>query len=93
MKSREGLRLTRTERFKKSVLDLDGRTREKLRKQLEILISNPRHPSLGVKKIKGTKSVFEARVDDFYRFTFEYEEKNEIVLRVVGPHNSALKKP
>jgi mRNA-degrading endonuclease RelE of RelBE toxin-antitoxin system len=93
MKSREGLRLTRTERFKKSVLDLDGRTREKLRKQLEILISNPRHPSLGVKKIKGTKSVFEARVDDFYRFTFEYGEKNEIVLRVVGPHNSALKKP
>jgi len=93
MKSREGLRLTRTERFKKSVLDLGGRTREKLRKQLEILISNPRHPSLGVKKIKGTKSIFEARVDDHYRFTFEYGEKNEIVLRVVGPHNSALKKP
>jgi mRNA interferase RelE/StbE len=93
MKSREGLKLTRTERFKKSVLELDGRTREKLRKQLEILISNPRHPSLGVKKIKGTKSVFEARVDDHYRFTFEYGEKNEIVLRVVGPHNSALKKP
>lgn len=93
MKSREGLKLTRTERFKKSVLDLDGRTREKLRKQLEILISNPRHPSLGVKKIKGTKSVFEARVDDHYRFTFEYGKKNEIVLRVVGPHNSALKKP
>jgi hypothetical protein len=48
---------------------------------------------LGVKKIKGTKSVFEARVDDHYRFTFEYGEKNEIVLRVAEPHNSALKKP
>ena len=83
MKSREGLRLTRTERFKKSVLDLGGRTREKLRKQLEILISNPRHPSLGVKKIKGTKSIFEARVDDHYRFTFEYGEKNEIVLEIM----------
>jgi len=93
MKSREGLKLTRTERFKKNVLDLDERTREKLRKRLEILISNPRHPSLGVKKIKGTKSVFEAGVDDHYRLTFEYGEKNEIVLRVVGPHNSALKKP
>jgi mRNA-degrading endonuclease RelE of RelBE toxin-antitoxin system len=93
MKLREGLALTRTERFKNSVLDLDPRTREKLRKQLEILISNPRHPSLGVKKIKGTKSIFEARVDDHYRFTFEYGEKNEIILRVVGPHNSALKKP
>jgi hypothetical protein len=48
---------------------------------------------LGVKKIKGTKSIFEARLDDHYRFTFEYREKNEIILRVVGPHNSALKKP
>ncbi len=93
MKLRESLKLTRTERFKKSVLDLDGRTREKLRKQLGLLISNPRHPSLGIKKIKGTKSIFEARVDDHYRFTFEFGERNEIILRVVGAHNSALKKP
>ena len=93
MKLREGLKLTRTERFKKSALDLDERTRGKLRKQLEILISKPRHPSLGVKKIKGTKSIFEARVDDHFRFTFEYGEKNEVILRVVGPHNAALKKP
>lgn len=93
MKSRESLKLSRTERFKKSVLDLDQKTREKLRKKLEILISNPRHPSLGVKKIKGTKSIFEARVDDHYRFTFEYGEKDEIILRVVGPHNPALKRP
>jgi mRNA interferase RelE/StbE len=93
MKLREGLRLTRTERSKKSVLDLDPRARQKLRKQLGILISNPRQPSLGVRKIKGTKSIFEARVNDQYRFTFEYGEKNEIILRVVGPHNAALKKP
>jgi mRNA interferase RelE/StbE len=92
MKLRESLKLTRTERFKKSALDLDSRTREKLRKQLEILISNPRHPSLGIKKIKGTKKIFEGRVNDRYRFTFEYG-KGEIILRVAGPHNSALKKP
>lgn len=93
MKWKERLKLARTERFKRSVLELDGRTREKLRKQLELLISNPRHPSLGVKKIKGTKAVFEARINDRYRFTFEYGEKGEIILRVAGPHNSALKKP
>ena len=93
MKLRESLKLTRTQRFKNNVLDLDPRTREKLRKQLGVLVSNPRHPSLGVKKIKGTKSIFEGRVDDHYRFTFEYGEKNDIILRVVGPHNSTLKKP
>lgn len=93
MKLKKALKLTRTERFKKSVLDLDERTREKLRKQIELLISNPRHPFLGVKKIKGTKSIFEARVDDHFRFTFEYSQKGEIIFRVVDPHNAALKKP
>lgn len=93
MRLKKALKLTRTERFKKSVLDLDLRTREKLKKQLNLLVSNPRNPSLNVKKIKGTRSIFEARVNDFYRFTFEYGEENEIILRVVGPHNAALKKP
>jgi hypothetical protein len=48
---------------------------------------------LGVKKIKGTKAVFEARINDRYRFTFEYGEEGEMILRVAGLHNSALKKP
>lgn len=72
MKWKKPLRLTRTERFKKSVLELDERTREKLKKQLRHLMTNPRHPSLQVKKIKGTHSIFEARVNDLYRFTFEF---------------------
>ena len=93
MKLKKALRLTRTERFKKSVLNLDKRTREKLKKKLQLLVNDPRYPSLRVKKIKGTRSIFEARVEDSYRFTFEYGEKKEIILRVVGPHNTALKRP
>ena len=93
MKWKKALKLTRTERFKKSVLDLDQRTRQKLKKQLELLLSDPRNPSLRVKKIKGTRSIFEARVNDSCRFTFEFGEAGDIILRVVGPHNDALKKP
>jgi len=93
MKWKKALRLTRTERFKESVLDLDQKTREKLKKQLKLLLFDPRNPSLRVKKIKGTRSIFEARVNDSYRFTFEFGEESEIILRVVGPHNDALKKP
>ena len=93
MRSKEPLKLTLTERFRKSVLELEPDTRRKLKKQLGLLASDPRHPSLRVKKIKGTGSVFEARVDRDFRFTFEYGEKHEIILRVVGPHDSALKKP
>jgi len=57
------------------------------------LVADPRHPSLRVKKIKGTSSIFEARVDRDFRFTFEYGEDREIILRVVGPHDPTLNKP
>ena len=93
MKWKEKISLTRTERFRKCVLELDKTTKKKLYKQLNLLITNPRHPSLRIKKIKGTKSIFEGRVNDFYRFTFQYRQKNEILLRVVGPHNSVLDNP
>ncbi len=93
MRSKAPLRLTLTERFRKSVLELEPETREKLKKQLGLLASDPRHPSLRVKKIKGTRSVFEARMDREFRFTFEFGEAREIVLRVVGPHDPTLKKP
>ena len=75
MRSKEPLRLTLTERFIKTVLELETDTRRKLKKQLGLLASDPRHPSLR----------------DF-RFTFEYGEKHEIILRVGGPHDPTLKK-
>lgn len=93
MRWKNNPRLARTERFKKSVLELDEKTREKLKKQLGRLMTDPRHPSLHIKEVKGTRSIFEARVNDLYRFTFEYGANKEIILRVVGPHNSAVKKP
>lgn len=93
MRSKGPLRLTLTERFRKSALELEPDARRKLKKQLGLLASDPRHPSLRVKKIKGTGSVFEARVDRDVRFTFEYGGKHEIILRVVGPHDPTLKKP
>lgn len=93
MRSKEPLKLTLTERFRKSALDLDAATREKLKKQIGLLAADPRHPSLRVKKVKGTGSIFEARVDRGVRFTFEFGERREIILRVVGPHDLPLKKP
>jgi mRNA-degrading endonuclease RelE of RelBE toxin-antitoxin system len=93
MISKEPLKLTLTERFKKSALELGPEARDKLKKQIGRLAADPRHPSLRVKKIKGTGSVFEARVDRDVRFTFEFGGRHEIILRVVGPHDPTLKKP
>ena len=93
MRSKEPLKLTLTDWFRKSALELDPETREKLMKQIGLLASDPRHPSLRVKKIKGTGSIFEARVDRDIRFTFEFGERREIILRVEGPLDPTLKKP
>ena len=93
MRSKAPLRLTLTERFRRSALELEPEIRDKLKKQIGLLAADPRHPSLRVKKIKGTGSVFEARVDRDFRFTFEFGGAHEIILRVVGPHDPTLKKP
>lgn len=93
MRSKEPLKLTLTERFKKSALELVPEARDKLKKQIALLASDPRHPSLRVKKVRGTGSIFEARVDRDLRFTFEFGGRHGIILRVVGPHDPTLKKP
>jgi len=93
MRSKEPLRLVLTDRFRKSALELNTEVLERLEKQIGLLATDPRHPSLRVKKIKGTGSIFEARVDRNHRFTFEFGEAREIVLRVVGPHDPTLKRP
>ena len=62
-------------------------------KSLLFLEENPKHPSLGIKKIHGaSEKIFEGRVSRNYRFTFQIE-KDIYLLRRVGPHNHALKKP
>jgi mRNA-degrading endonuclease RelE of RelBE toxin-antitoxin system len=93
VKSKDPLKLTLTERFKKSALELPPGIREKLKKQIGLLAADPRHPSLRVKKIQGTGSVFEARVDRDIRLTFEFGADREIILRVVGPHDPTRKRP
>ena len=62
-------------------------------KSLFLLSENPKHPSLKIKKVQGvTGKIFEGRVSRDYRFTFQIE-KDIYLLRRVGPHNRALKKP
>jgi len=52
---------------------------------LEYLIRNPRHPSLRVKKLKGTDK-FEIRVSKGYRLTFRFAD-DVLELRRVGTHD------
>jgi len=54
-------------------------------KQLARLLENPRHPSLRLKKLKGTQ-IFEVRITRGYRLTLSFEE-DVLVLRRVGKHD------
>lgn len=79
-------------RFKKSYKSLPESIQTKVDRQLATLEANFSHPSLRTKKIKGSGGIWEARVNDFYRMTFEIMD-DVIYLRVVGNHDEVLKAP
>jgi len=82
-----------TEHFTKCYENLSPAIRAQVDKQLSLLLENPKHPSLRIKKIQGiTGKIFEGRISRDYRFTFQIET-DTYLLRRVGPHNQALKKP
>jgi mRNA interferase RelE/StbE len=54
-------------------------------KQLAYLVSNPRHPSLKLKKLRGTDK-FEIRISKGYRLTFRFIDE-VLELRRVGTHD------
>ena len=86
------MRILAYERFRKSYQRLPHSIQAKVDKQLTVLTENPRHPSLQVKRIKGTKGLWEARVDLQYRLTFEMTG-DTMYLRVVGNHDEVLRHP
>lgn len=63
---------------------------KKADKQFTFLLTNYRHPSLRTRKM-GVASIFEARIDLHYRFTFQIETK-DIYILTVGPHDVGLGK-
>jgi hypothetical protein len=65
---------------------------ERTRKALGFMSENLRYPSLQVKKVQGTDNIWEARAGLIIRITFEIKE-DAIILRNVGRHDEALKKP
>ena len=81
-----------TARFRKAYKGLTPEARERLKEALIKLSQDIRYPALQVKKIKGTPDIWEARVSLDYRMTFQRVE-NYIILRNVGHHDSALKRP
>ena len=88
------MKLIRNERFNKRFKELPARIRELTDKKIQLLLANPHHPSLRVKKIKGEiegyKNVFEASISKNYRFLFQINTDSYILL-TCGTHDKLFK--
>ena len=91
------MKYRRTEHFKQAFQSLPPVIQEKAAKAFHLFQENPRHPSLVIKKIKGTADIWEGRVDQGYRFTFHYEKMEDgdtlVVFRNINNHDECLKNP
>ncbi|WP_027357571.1 type II toxin-antitoxin system RelE/ParE family toxin [Desulfofundulus thermocisternus] len=82
----------RTERFKRAYKKLDENQRCAIKKALRLMSDNINHPSLRVKRVQGTKDIWEASATISLRITFSWKG-DTIILRNCGEHDKTLKKP
>ncbi len=80
------MNLQTTRPFDRDYAGLPNEIKERVEKQLALLLSNPRHPSLRLKRIRGTADIWEVRVSRSYRLTIQLAG-DTYLLRRVGPHD------
>jgi mRNA-degrading endonuclease RelE of RelBE toxin-antitoxin system len=74
-----------TFRFRRQYQKLSEDRQAKFNKQLAFLLSNLRHPSLRAKKYDEANDIWQARVDDGYRFYFQIDGETYLLLSII-PH-------
>ncbi len=85
------MKLSFTKYFIREYRKLPKPMRKATDKQLELLLTNPKHPSLNIKKMNDPRNIWEGRITESYRFTFLII-KDTYIIRKVGTHD-ILKKP
>jgi len=84
-------------RFEKQYLRLinsDQHLRVSIQKTLAHLLNfPPAHPSLRLKRVKGTDGVYECSVNMDVRITLEFENEGVFLLRNIDHHDEALRRP
>jgi mRNA-degrading endonuclease RelE of RelBE toxin-antitoxin system len=80
------MKLQPTERFAQDYEGLPQHVQRRVDKTLGLLLADPRHPSLQIKKIKGHENRWEGRVALHHRVIFSIESDAYVLLRV-GTHD------
>lgn len=91
------MKIKYTSRFKRAYTKLPPSGKHFFEDKLHQFIDDWRHPSLRVKRVQGTESIWEASINMKIRFTFEWlqdEDGNDIcLLRNIGDHDHCLRPP
>ena len=82
-----------SDRFYDYVEELPIDVKRRLKRVMDLLSSDPKHPSLRIEKLSGTGGIYSVRVTKGYRLTFEFREGGVIFLRVIGKHDEAYRRP
>lgn len=80
-------KITFTDKFKKSYKKLHPNEKKQIKNKIEILATNPMHPSLRSKRIQGTNGLFEFSANMDIRIIWYYENDLIIILADVGHHD------
>lgn len=80
------MKLEFTKAFIKDYRKLPSNIQKITDKNLALLIANSKHPSLHVKKMNDPRNIWEGRVSDSYRFTFQVKGET-CFLRIIGTHD------
>ena len=72
-------------RFRRDYKKLTSQSQKRINQALLQMERDLKHPSLEIKKLKGTNSIWEARASKSLRITFNLKGKL-IILRTVGEH-------
>jgi mRNA-degrading endonuclease RelE of RelBE toxin-antitoxin system len=80
------MKVQTTKPFDEDYAALPESLKERADKEFILLMENPHHPSLRLKKIKGHPNIWEGRITKSYRFTFQI--LGEVyLLRRIGTHD------
>ena len=86
------MKILYSDRFKKDHKNLSLEEKKQFKEKMKLMTENLRHPSLRIKKVQGTKGIFETSINMTIRLTWQFVEDG-IYLRGIGPHDKTLNNP
>ena len=78
------MKVSFTERFRRSYRDATNPVRQAFDKQLAHLLRDLRHPSLRAKKYDAARDIWQARISAGWRFYFRIDNDTHILLDIIA---------